>query len=101
MSEKIQITITGVQALLEQGKSRKAIAEHYGISMADCKRLFMNPKLKGKKARKVEGDFILIDDTETDLLVGEAMEGSIAEDLTIENTVDVEAEVISEPTWVN
>jgi len=60
---KPEIKISGVLALLEQGKSREEIAEHYGITMADCKRLFENPKLKGKKAKK-QPAFTLIDDLE-------------------------------------
>lgn len=52
MSDKKQITISEVLGLLEQGKKRSEIATHFGITGADCKKLFAHPKLKGRKAHK-------------------------------------------------
>lgn len=47
----VQITLSGVQALLSSGKTRKEIAEHYGVSQAIMKRKVWNhPSLRGKKA---------------------------------------------------
>jgi nucleoside-triphosphatase THEP1 len=63
MSEKKQIKISEVLDLLKQGLNRPAIAKHYDMSMAECRRLFAHPKLKSKKALK-QSDFVLLDDTE-------------------------------------
>lgn len=47
----VQITLSGVQALLSSGKTRKEIAEHFGVSQAIMKRKVWNhPSLRGKKA---------------------------------------------------
>lgn len=62
MSDKKQIKITEILALLEQGKKRSEIATHYGITDADVKRMFAHPKLKGRKAHK-EPTWELEDDT--------------------------------------
>lgn len=56
-----QIKISEVLECLDKSMSREEIAEHFGITMADCKRMFQHPKLKGKKARK-KPQFELIDD---------------------------------------
>ena len=56
--------IIGVAQVLEQlkqGMTREDIAAHYGITMADCKRLFMDERLKGKKTIKAPS-FTLVDD---------------------------------------
>lgn len=55
------IKISEVLECLNKGMSREEIAEHFGITMADCKRVFQHPTLKGKKMRKA-GAFNLIDD---------------------------------------
>ena len=62
MSTKKEITISGTLQLLKEGLTRPEVAEHYGITMADCRRLFAHPKLKGKKALS-QPDFVLVDDT--------------------------------------
>lgn len=59
-----KITISEVLELLNQGKTRPEIAEHFEISASDCTKLFKHPKLKGKRAIK-QPDFLIIDDTET------------------------------------
>lgn len=63
MSEKKQITISSVLSLLDDGKGRKEIGEHFELSAVDLKKLFQHPKLKNKKPRKPTS-FELIDDTE-------------------------------------
>lgn len=64
----VQISISAVQQMLAAGKDRKAIAEHFGLTKAEIKRVFMNPKLKGKKVKKAitqrdAETFVLVDDT--------------------------------------
>lgn len=58
---KKDIKISEVLQCLEDGMSREEIAAHFGITMVDCKRMFKNPLLKGKKAKK-QAEFNLIDD---------------------------------------
>ena len=73
-TEQVQITISGVIDLINQGYSRtvggtgytegKSIQEHFGLKKADVTSLFKHPKLKGLKFKvsKVPA-FTLIDDT--------------------------------------
>lgn len=56
-----QISIAEIQDMLNRGLDRKAIAKHYGVNAATMKRIFMHPKLKGKKVKTVDA-FELIDD---------------------------------------
>lgn len=58
---KKDIKISEVLQCLEDGMSRKEIAEHFDITMVDCKRMFKDPLLKGKKAKK-QAQFNLVDD---------------------------------------
>jgi hypothetical protein len=62
MSEKKQIRVSDVLALLDDGKNRAEIQEHYDLSHSDMKKLFQHEKLKGKKPRK-QSSFELVDDT--------------------------------------
>ena len=64
----VQITISAVQEMLAQGHDREAIRLHFGLNKADLKRVFMNPKLKGKKVKKSseqKAKFVLVDDTDS------------------------------------
>jgi len=65
MSEKKQIKISDVVALLQEGKTRKEIAEHYDIPQSSVKKIFQHPKLKGKKSHKTP-DYELVDDVSED-----------------------------------
>jgi hypothetical protein len=61
----LRITVSEVKSLLDQGKSRKEIAEHYGKSMAEMQRtVWCSPKLKNLKAKKQYTGVELIDDEE-------------------------------------
>lgn len=62
----LRITISEVKSLLDQGKSRKEIADHYGKSMAEMQRtVWCHPKLKNLKAKKQYTGVELVDDEET------------------------------------
>lgn len=61
----LRITISDVLGLLDQGKSRKEIAEHYGRTQSDMKKMVWDhPKLKNRKAKKQYTGIELEDDTE-------------------------------------
>lgn len=90
-----EIKISEVLALLDAGKSREEIAEHYGISMADCKRLFNHPSLKGKKAKK-QPAFTIVDDTaEATEEVSNPVVEETEEEVIEDPQMDVAAEVAS------
>ncbi len=66
MENKPKIGIKQVCDMLKDGKTRNEIAEFYGISKADCKRLFQHPDLKGKKTiKKPELGFEIVEDEAT------------------------------------
>ena len=90
------IKISEVLALLDEGKSREEIAEHYGISMPDCRRLFKHEKLKGKKAKK-QPSFSITDDTEEgiDELTNPLAEAIASDEEIEEEQHDIAAEVAS------
>lgn len=59
----LRITVSEVKGLLDQGKSRKEIADHYGKSMAEMQRtVWCHPKLKNLKAKKQYTGVELVDD---------------------------------------
>lgn len=63
MSDNRQVIKTSdVIALLNDGKTREDIREHYGLSKADLSKLFKNDALKGKKTRKAPA-FVFEDDS--------------------------------------
>ena len=68
MSESVErtaITISGVLALLAEGKSRKEIAEYYGKTQTEMQKVvWSHPKLKNRKAKKQYEGIELIDDVE-------------------------------------
>lgn len=111
--EQVRITIQGVKDLLNVGKSREEIAAHYGITIADCKELFKDERLKGLKAKKKRG-FILVEETEdvqdsSDIIIGEDLtnveENSTAEVLGNAPEVEEDSLVMEEPkkipSWDN
>lgn len=64
MENRKAIDVNDVLQLLDNGKTRKEIAEHYSISASECKELFEHPKLKGKRAKKPLS-FVIVDREET------------------------------------
>lgn len=69
--EVVRITISGVLEDLNNGLTREDIQEKYGLNGVELKEVFQHPKLKGKKTKKPRG-FVLIDDTEKDVIASEA-----------------------------
>jgi len=86
----LRITISDVLGLLDQGKSRKEIAEHYGRTQSDMKKMVWDhPKLKNRKAKKQYTGIELEDDTEDINDVAEVPAETVVAEV-------VEAEVIEE-----
>jgi transposase len=83
------IKVSQVLTLLNEGKSREEIADHFEISMADCKRLFQHPELKGKKAKK-QPAFNLIDDVNGE----EISQPEVEEEVINEEVTDEQEEVL-------
>lgn len=101
MSDKKQITISSVDALLKAGKSRKEIAEHFGETMAEMNRLvWSHPKLKGRKMIKQKTDSIELIDDEDAVEVQEIMaEGDVDGGAEVEETeVEESTDVAQAPT---
>ena len=68
MSEKRQIVVEDVLEMLEAGKTRAEIKEHYGLNGVELKKLFQHEDLKGKRTHK-ERSFEIV--TRADLNGGE------------------------------
>jgi len=68
MSDKAQLTVSGIKNDLDQGLSRPEIQAKYGLSTRDLKSVFSHPKLKGLKTKPVP-QFVLVDDEEADVIV--------------------------------
>lgn len=62
---KVRLTITQVKNDLALGIDRDGIAEKYGLTKGDVKKLFQHPSLKGLKVKTAPG-FDLVDDTVED-----------------------------------
>lgn len=71
--EKKVITVSGVLAMLDAGKSRQEIKEELELSHMEMAELFKHPKLKNKKAKR-QVSFELLDDTVEEDLVEENTE---------------------------
>lgn len=85
MSQKIQIRVTDVLAMLKDGKTREEIGEHYGLNKADTKALFSIPQLKGKRTRKQRPFQIILD--EADEVENEDLpQNQVSTEQTIEET---------------
>jgi len=103
MENKKVIGIAQVLQHLKDGMTRDDIAEHYGITKAECKLLFQHEDLKGKKTIK-KPSFIVVPDATADNIVldfpvvGEA-EVVVETIETVEDvaeTVEVEVETVAE-----
>jgi hypothetical protein len=85
------ITISEVKSLLDQGKSRKEIADHYGKTQAEMQRMVWgHPKLKNLKAKKQYTSVVLMDDE------AETEDAPVAEAVVTEQVAEV-AEIAQVP----
>lgn len=103
MSEmKKEIKISEVLDLLNQGKDRAGIREHYGLTHQEMQSLFQHPKLKNKKP-KSQPSFILVDDTEGEVshvVTKEDVAANEGENLTEGETVVIRPEEVAASTEV-
>lgn len=60
MANQIQVTIPQVLDLLDQGKTRDEIAEHFNVNRGAVNDLFKHPELKGLKPRRLPV-FVIVD----------------------------------------
>ena len=96
----LRITISDVLGLLDQGKSRKEIAEHYGRTQSDMKKMVWDhPKLKNRKAKKQYSGIELEDDTEDINDVAEVVAEVVEAEVIEEHAVD--ASIYTGPTVEN
>ena len=96
----LRITISDVLGLLDQGKSRKEIAEHYGRTQSDMKKMVWDhPKLKNRKAKKQYTGIELEDDTEDINDVAEVVAEVVEAEVIEEHAVD--ASIYTGPTVEN
>ena len=96
----LRITISDVLGLLDQGKSRKEIAEHYGRTQSDMKKMVWDhPKLKNRKAKKQYSGIELEDDTEDINNVAQVVAEVVEAEVIEEHAVD--ASIYTGPTVEN
>lgn len=92
---KREIKVSEVISLLDAGKSREEIGQHFELSNADLTALFKHPSLKGKKAKK-QRDFVIVDDT----VNNETMQIATNEVLE-ESQEEAVTEQVEQATWEN
>lgn len=102
METKREIKISEVLGLLDAGKSREEIAQHFNMSNGDLTVLFKHPSLKGRKAKK-QRDFVVVDDvTETTVEEQETIvEDEVVNDLQEETTTEEQDIPQSSTPWEN
>lgn len=60
--EKKVISIKEVLTLLDQGKSRKEINEHFNLNPKEIEALWNHPKLKNKRPAKYANNIEILDE---------------------------------------
>jgi transposase len=60
--QPVQIKVSEVLAMLNNGQDRRQIAKHYGVTLATIKEVFKHEKLKGARV-KPRTPVDLVDDT--------------------------------------
>lgn len=89
MENKKVIGVLQVLQDLKDGLTRDDIATKYGITASECKAIFMDERLKGKKTIK-KPTYILVDDATVELpVVSEEIKEEI---VLIENTEEIKEE---------
>ena len=96
------IKISDILAMLDEGKKRTEIAEELGITMAECRKIFQHPALKGKKAKKPLS-IHLIDDVTLNVTQEPFQEATVEQDTVQEEPQgNTESPVTEEiPNWEN
>lgn len=60
--ERVEIRISEVLDMLNEGISREKIGEHFNLNKAETRKLFEHEKLRGKRPKKMPS-FTIVDDT--------------------------------------
>ncbi len=94
----VKITLSAVEKCLDEGMTRTQIAEHFGISMSDCKRLFQNEQLKNRKPKKQPG-FEFIDDSEAGQELAQADHDDNHADASHEEQEEEQEQVADQPQY--
>lgn len=76
------INVKDVLALLEDGKTREQIREHYGLTKRDIVLLFKHEDLKGKKTRIAPG-FVFAQETPSEEFIDRNNETNTVEDESV------------------
>ncbi len=91
MENKQVIGVVQVLQHLKDGMTRDDIASHYGITKSECKLLFQDPRLKGKKTIK-KPTFVLVEDATEEIEVKDAQTVGPGPDATNEVAEEEEQE---------
>jgi len=79
--ENVNIRVKDVKQMLNNGKTREQIAEHYGIPMAAAKKtIFAHPEIKGLKTKKTYNFINIIDSESEDTDVNVDQEASSSDE---------------------
>lgn len=96
---KKEIVLEDVLAYLNEGKTRKEIAEIYSLSNRDMINLFKSPGLKGKKV-KVPPSFVLVSrEVKEETPIAETTTATTQEEeqVTVAETVVAETTPVAQP----
>lgn len=107
MESKKVIGVAQVLQHLKDGMTRDDIAKHYNITKSECKLVFQDARLKGKKTIK-KPTFTLVDDETADVAVVDAVEVTtdkagvtVVDDASDDNKVDDTLDNVADDTGVD
>lgn len=69
---KVKITPAEVIKMLNEGKTRKEIGQHFGLNRTNTMNLFSDPRLKGRKTKNAGGTVFELEDDGTEPLASKA-----------------------------